>query len=90
METGKYFTTLPIEKGQRFVPNYKIALIAKFFNVTTDELLGSRVIDKELLNFGEKKALKNPVFSMLSTLVRRLERPIFRLGVRKYNSVESV
>lgn len=33
-------TILRIEKGQRFVPDYEIALIAKFFNVTTDELLG--------------------------------------------------
>lgn len=33
-------TILRIEKGQRFVPDYEIVLIAKFFNITTDELLG--------------------------------------------------
>ena len=33
-------TILRIEKGQRFVPDYEIVLIAKFFDITTDELLG--------------------------------------------------
>ena len=33
-------TILRIEQGSRFVPDYEIALIAKFFNITTDELLG--------------------------------------------------
>ena len=35
-------TILRIEKGQRFVPDYEIVLIAKFFNITTDELLGKK------------------------------------------------
>lgn len=33
-------TVLRIEKGERFVPDYEIVALAKFFNMTTDELLG--------------------------------------------------
>ena len=33
-------TVLRIEKGERFVPDYEIVALAKFFNLTTDELLG--------------------------------------------------
>lgn len=33
-------TILRIEKGERFVPDYEIVALAKFFNLTTDELLG--------------------------------------------------
>ena len=33
-------TVLRIEKGERFVPDYELVALAKFFNLTTDELLG--------------------------------------------------
>lgn len=33
-------TILRIEKGERFVPDYEVAILAKFFNITADELLG--------------------------------------------------
>lgn len=32
-------TILRIEKGERFVPDYEILALAKFFNLTTDDLL---------------------------------------------------
>jgi len=32
-------TVLRIEKGERFVPDYEIVALAKFFHMTTDELL---------------------------------------------------
>lgn len=32
-------TILRIEQGKRFVPDYEVAVLAKFFNVSTDELL---------------------------------------------------
>lgn len=32
-------TILRIEQGKRFVPDYEVAALAKFFKVTTDELL---------------------------------------------------
>lgn len=32
-------TILRIEQGKRFVPDYEVALLAKFFNISTDELL---------------------------------------------------
>lgn len=38
-------TILRIEKGERFVPDYEIAALAKFFNLTTDELLGLKETD---------------------------------------------
>jgi len=34
-------TILRIEQGKRFVPDYEVAVLAKFFNVSTDELLDS-------------------------------------------------
>lgn len=33
-------TVLRIERGERFVPDYELAAIADYFNVTTDYLLG--------------------------------------------------
>lgn len=33
-------TILRIEQGTRFVPDYEIVILAKFFNLSTDELLG--------------------------------------------------
>lgn len=33
-------TVLRIERGERFVPDYELATIADYFNVTTDYLLG--------------------------------------------------
>lgn len=33
-------TILRIEQGKRFVPDYEIIAIAKFFGISTDELLG--------------------------------------------------
>lgn len=33
-------TILRIEQGSRFVPDYEIVIFAKFFEITTDELLG--------------------------------------------------
>lgn len=32
-------TILRIEQGKRFVPDYEVAALAKFFKVTADELL---------------------------------------------------
>lgn len=32
-------TILRIEQGKRFVPDYEVALLANFFEVTTDDLL---------------------------------------------------
>lgn len=32
-------TVLRIEKGERFVPDYELVALAKFFHLTTDELL---------------------------------------------------
>lgn len=39
-------TVLRIEKGERFVPDYEIIALAKFFNLTTDELLDLKEADK--------------------------------------------
>lgn len=36
-------TILRIEQGSRFVPDYEIVILADFFGVTTDELLGKKV-----------------------------------------------
>lgn len=33
-------TILRIEKGQRFVPDYELSVLADYFNVSTDFLLG--------------------------------------------------
>ncbi|MBO5031183.1 MAG: helix-turn-helix transcriptional regulator [Lachnospiraceae bacterium] len=33
-------TILRIEQGSRFVPDYEVSIIAKYFHITTDELLG--------------------------------------------------
>ena len=38
-------TVLRIEKGERFVPDYEIIALAKFFDLTTDELLGLKEAD---------------------------------------------
>lgn len=38
-------TVLRIEKGERFVPDYEIIALAKFFNLTADELLGLKEVD---------------------------------------------
>lgn len=35
-------TILRIEQGNRFVPNYEISVIAYYFLITTNELLGKR------------------------------------------------
>ncbi len=35
-------TILRIEQGSRFVPDYEVAIIARFFGITTDELLGQK------------------------------------------------
>ncbi|MDO4757035.1 MAG: helix-turn-helix transcriptional regulator [Parabacteroides sp.] len=32
-------TILRIEQGKRFVPDYEVVLLAKFFNISVDELL---------------------------------------------------
>lgn len=32
-------TILRIEQGKRFVPDYEVAILANFFNVSVDELL---------------------------------------------------
>lgn len=34
-------TILRIEQGSRFVPDYEIVILAGFFDITTDELLGT-------------------------------------------------
>lgn len=36
-------TILRIEKGERFVPDYEIVILADFFDVSTDELLHSNI-----------------------------------------------
>lgn len=35
-------TILRIEQGNRFVPDYEIVILANFFGITTDELLGKK------------------------------------------------
>ena len=35
-------TILRIEQGKRFVPDYELSVIADFFHITTDELLGKK------------------------------------------------
>ena len=35
-------TILRIEQGNRFVPDYEIVILAEFFGVSTDELLGKK------------------------------------------------
>ena len=35
-------TILRIEQGKRFVPDYEVAVLAKFFNISTDELLNRK------------------------------------------------
>lgn len=35
-------TILRIEQGTRFVPDYEIVILANFFGITTDELLGNQ------------------------------------------------
>lgn len=37
-------TILRIEQGSRFVPDYEIVILANFFQITTDELLGKNTI----------------------------------------------
>lgn len=34
-------TILRIEQGSRFVPDYEIVILANFFQISTDELLGN-------------------------------------------------
>lgn len=34
-------TILRIEQGKRFVPDYEVALLANFFNISVDDLLNS-------------------------------------------------
>ncbi len=33
---------LRIEQGSRFVPDYEVAILSEYFNISTDELLGKR------------------------------------------------
>ena len=33
-------TILRIEQGKRFVPDYEVKILADFFNISSDELLG--------------------------------------------------
>lgn len=40
-------TILRIEQGSRFVPDYEIVILANFFGVTTDELLGNIIKTKK-------------------------------------------
>lgn len=35
-------TILRIEQGTRFVPDYEVVILADFFGITTDELLGKK------------------------------------------------
>ncbi len=35
-------TILRIEQGSRFVPDYEVAVLAEYFNISTDELLGKK------------------------------------------------
>lgn len=35
-------TILRIEQGSRFVPDYEVAILSEYFNISTDELLGKR------------------------------------------------
>lgn len=36
-------TILRIEQGNRFVPDYEIVILADFFGISTDELLGKNM-----------------------------------------------
>lgn len=38
-------TILRIEQGSRFVPNYEVAILAKYFNISTDTLLEQKEAD---------------------------------------------
>ena len=44
-----YFSTKSLKttvtKGERFVPDYELVALARFFNLTTDELLGLKEAD---------------------------------------------
>lgn len=36
-------TILRIEQGNRFVPDYEVVILANFFGITTDDLLGRNI-----------------------------------------------
>lgn len=38
-------TILHIEQGSRFVPDYEVAILAKYFNISTDTLLEQKEAD---------------------------------------------
>ena len=38
-------TILRIEQGSRFVPDYEVAILAKYFNISTDALLEQKEAD---------------------------------------------
>ena len=38
-------TILRIEQGSRFVPDYEVAMLAKYFNISTDTLLEQKEAD---------------------------------------------
>lgn len=38
-------TILRIEQGSRFVPDYEVSILAKYFNISTDTLLGQKEAD---------------------------------------------
>ena len=38
-------TILRIEQGSRFVPDYEVAILAKYFNISTDTLLEQKGAD---------------------------------------------
>ncbi len=38
-------TILRIEQGNRFVPDYEVAILAKYFNISTDTLLEQKEAD---------------------------------------------
>lgn len=38
-------TILRIEQGSRFVPDYEVAILAKYFNISTDTLLEQKEAD---------------------------------------------
>lgn len=40
-------TILRIEKGERFVPDYEVRILAEFFNISTDELLNEKEAGQE-------------------------------------------
>lgn len=68
-------TILRIERGDRFVPDYELLAIAKFFNISTDELLSSYTIANEgFVRIAEQKGNYSDSEQTLDDEVRNNEK----------------